>query len=280
MNKQLIELKMQFVDALKDVYSEDESILFFGIILRDRFDISKTDQVLGMKTPSAEEITFLDEASKRLLESEPIQQVIGFNYFYDLKFKVTQDTLIPRPETEELVDWILTDRINGKGLDIGTGSGCISICLAANGNSMSAIDVSSAALRIAKENASLNQTEVAFSELNILENSLKDNFSELDFVVSNPPYVLNSDKSEMKSNVLEFEPHLALFVEDDDALLFYREIGIKSREVLKSGGKLYFEIHEDKSTEVTKLLSELGYTNIEERKDLQGKPRMIKAIWS
>jgi release factor glutamine methyltransferase len=145
---------------------------------------------------------------------------------------------------------------------------------------MSAIDGSTEALSSAKENAILNAVKVNFSELNILDNSLYDLFSELDFVVSNPPYVLNSDKSKMKSNVLEFEPHLALFVEDDDALLFYREIGMKSRDVLKSGGKLYFEIHEDKSNEVTKLLSDLGYSNIEERKDLQGKPRMIKAIWS
>lgn len=280
MNTELVAIKRQFVDALKSVYSEDEAVLFYNVILRDRFEISKTDQILGVEKLSINQTIFLDQAVERLKKHEPIQQVIGFNYFYDLKFKVTRDTLIPRSETEELVDWIVRDNINGIGLDIGTGSGCISICLAANGNEMSAIDVSTEALRIAKENAMLNTVKVNFYELNILDKSLNDQFSELDFVVSNPPYVLNSDKSKMKSNVLEFEPHLALFVEDDDALLFYREIGMKSRDVLKSGGKLYFEIHEDKSNEVTKLLSDLGYSNIEERKDLQGKPRMIKAIWS
>ena len=211
-----------------------------------------------------------------------------------LSFKVNENVLIPRPETEELVDWIVSEekriergkdiRIEGqkdlKILDIGTGSGCIAIALAKNipNAQVYAIDVSLEALKVAKMNADKNEVSVTFLEKDILHTeNLLDQF---DIIVSNPPYVRNLEKHEIKNNVLEHEPHLALFVEDFDALIFYRKIALLATKNLKSGGQLFFEINQYLGMEMIELLTDLSFSNIELRKDIYGNDRMTRAVWN
>ena len=189
--------------------------------------------------------------------------------------------LIPRPETEELVDWILKDQLERKSLlDIGTGSGCIPIAIDLNSQArVSSLDVSAAALDKAKENACILKSRVTFIHADILNPSTTSLLGKYDVIVSNPPYVLESDKKLMAANVLNNEPHLALFVPDDNALMFYEAIANIAVDKLHYNGLLYFEIHENKGEEIVSMLINLGFTSIELRKDLQGKDRMIKAVW-
>jgi release factor glutamine methyltransferase len=220
-----------------------------------------------------------------LKTGQPIQYVLGETEFYGLSFKVNKHVLIPRPETEELVDWILKD-IKKLGnpvwnlLDIGTGSGCIPISIKKNSPQLAvtSVDVSSTALNIAQENAAWNQTSIIFIENNILSpDKMLTEQGPWQVIVSNPPYVLELEKERMHQNVLEYEPHLALFVENENPLLFYKAIATFSREQLASGGWLYFEINETKGAETCKMLTDTGFSNIELRKDLRGKDRMVKA---
>lgn len=213
---------------------------------------------------------------------KPIQYILGETEFYGLPFLVNENTLIPRQETEELVEWIVKEeekREEGrvKILDIGTGSGCIAISLAKNLSNAKvfAIDVSEKALATAKKNADINNVNVTFLLKNILEtNDLEQQF---DIIVSNPPYVRNLEKAEIKPNVLEYEPHLALFVEDTDALLFYRKIAQLAMKNLNSNGKLYFEINQYLGKETVALLECLELSNVELKKDIYGNDRMISA---
>ena len=194
-----------------------------------------------------------------------------------LEFKVNKHTLIPRPETEELVHWVLQEDFTS-ALDIGTGSGCIAISLAkqSEGN-LSALDFSKEALEVAKENAKNSEVAIGFIRADILQQpALKQTF---DVIVSNPPYVLESDKKLMHTNVLKHEPHTALFVEDEDALVFYNSIADFAQNHLNENGKLFFEIHENKGEEVLQMLQEKGFSKLELRKDMQGKDRMVKAVW-
>ena len=194
-----------------------------------------------------------------------------------LEFKVNKHTLIPRPETEELVHWVLQEDFTS-ALDIGTGSGCIAISLAkqSEGN-LSALDFSKEALEVAKENAKNSEVAIGFIRADILQQpALKQTF---DVIVSNPPYVLESDKKLMHTNVLKHEPHTALFVEDEDALVFYNSIADFAQNHLNENGKLFFEIHENKGEEVLQILQKKGFSKLELRKDMQGKDRMVKAVW-
>jgi release factor glutamine methyltransferase len=225
-----------------------------------------------------------------LQQEKPIQYITGEAWFYGMKFQVNENTLIPRPETEELVDWILNSPITQYPspitiLDIGTGTGCIPIALKANvpQANVSAIDVSDKALELAKRNAMLNKVEINFIQANILEvedlskipnSKLQTNF---DIIVSNPPYVRNLEKQEIKKNVLDYEPHLALFVEDTDALLFYRKIAQLALKNLSPNGLLFFEINQYLGKETVELLENLGFKNIELKKDLYGNDRMVKS---
>ena len=209
---------------------------------------------------------------------EPIQYILSETKFYGLSFYTKKGILIPRPETEELVDWIIKDNQGSekKYLDIGTGSGCIIISLAKNlKGTFDAIDISEKSIRISEENSIKNKVNINLKKTDILCSELK---GEWDVIVSNPPYVLRSEKEVMNKNVLNWEPETALFVEDTDPLLFYEEISKKSLTVLRKNGYLYFEINENFGNETIKLLEEIGFVNIELKKDINGKDRMIKAM--
>lgn len=233
-----------------------------------------------------DEVTLTDEQEallyntiNRLQEYEPIQYIQGYSYFCGLRFKVTPATLIPRPETSELVEWIASE-YSGKIvniLDIGTGSGCIAISLAHKlpESKVTAWDISAEALTVATENSRNNGTEVTFEHVDIL--SYEPKSAHFDIIVSNPPYIKENEKSAMHNNVLDWEPHTALFVPDSDPLLFYRTIAKKGLTLLKSGGTLYFEINRAHGAETVEMLADYGYTGIELHKDFADNDRMIKA---
>jgi release factor glutamine methyltransferase len=218
-----------------------------------------------------------------LIDFTPIQYLLGRTEFYGLEFQVNGNTLIPRPETEELVQWILFDCERAQRtqplriLDIGTGSGCIAIALAKNlpDAMVSAIDVSPEALEVAARNAVFNGVKVQFLQQDILETT--DLATQYDIIVSNPPYVRELEKQEIKPNVLEHEPHLALFVADDDALVFHKKITQLALKHLAQDGKLYFEINQYLGTEMVELLKNLDFKSLNLRKDIYGNDRVLKA---
>ena len=227
-------------------------------------------------TPEQEAL--LADALKRLENGEPLQYVIGSTPFCGLTFKVDSRVLIPRPETAELVEWVAQDADSkGSLLDVGTGSGCIAISLAHRlpGWKVQGWDISDGALEVARENSHLNGTQVEFRKVDILN---ADPDCRFDVIVSNPPYVLDSEKGQMEDTVLDYEPHLALFVSDTDPLLFYRAIAAFGHRTLNPGGRLYFEINPLKVEEMKDMLMGVGYRDVEVRNDIFGKPRMIKTI--
>ena len=231
---------------------------------------------------SEAELEIWNSILEQLKKEIPIQYILGTTHFYGLEFEVNSNVLIPRPETEELVDWIVQkSKIKNqeskiKILDIGTGSGCISISLAKNlpNAEVFALDVSDKALATAKSNAEFNQVEIQFIHQSILET--EDLGQQFDLIVSNPPYVRHLEKQEIKKNVLDNEPHLALFVEDNDALIFYRKIAQLAKKNLCPNGQLYFEINQYLSQETLDLLQEMGFKDITLRKDIYGNDRMIQ----
>lgn len=265
-----------FLSELTSFYSKDEaeSMAFWSI--HSVSNLSRSEYLLASNTLlSAQDNNLYQDIVSRLKKHEPLQYVLGESEFYGLTMKVNSDCLIPRPETEELVSWILKHNFKNV-VDIGTGSGCIAITLAKYSDAqITAYDVSSDALNIAKENAKLNQVNVEFVKHDIFEEiDLKKSF---DLIVSNPPYVLVSEKKLMNRNVLDYEPHLALFVSDDDALLYYQRIIEFSKAHLTNEGLLFFEINEQKGLEIKKLLEKNEFTDILIKKDMQGKNRMVKA---
>ena len=275
------EYKIQFITNLLPFYDEMEAESFFYLILENKRQLRRIDLALNIDLLfSNEEILIWDAILEKLQIEIPIQYILGTTHFYGLEFNVNENVLIPRPETEELVEWIISSVkmpkfTNLKILDIGTGSGCIGISLAKNISDAQvfAIDISQKALASAKENAVLNEVAVAFIQKNILEtNDLEQQF---DIIVSNPPYVRNLEKAEIKSNVLANEPHLALFVEDNDALIFYRKIAELATKNLSVEGKLFFEINQYLGKETVELLEKMHFKNIELRKDIYGNDRMI-----
>lgn len=226
-----------------------------------------------------EQEALLNNAIERLAKHEPIQYILGYSDFCGLRFKVTPATLIPRPETSELVAWI-ADEATGKEkiLDIGTGSGCIAVSLANKLQHchVSAWDISDDALAVAEENCKANSCTVTFKQVDIL--AYQPQGELFDIIVSNPPYIRDLEKNGMEANVLDWEPHTALFVPDSDPLLFYRTIAQKGKKMLRNGGKLYFEINREFGKETYSMLTELGYTDIELRKDFAENDRMIRAV--
>ena len=230
-------------------------------------------------TLTAEQETLLINAIERLKKQEPIQYILGYSDFCGLRFKVTQATLIPRPETSELVEWIASEATGNESiLDIGTGSGCIAISLAHKlpQSKVTAWDISNEALAVATENSKANSQTVTFEQVDILAYEPKG--EQFDIIVSNPPYIKENEKEAMHANVLDWEPHTALFVPDSDPLLFYRTIAEKGSTLLKPGGHLYFEINRAHGKETMEMLAALGYTGIELRKDFAENDRMIRAI--
>lgn len=266
--------------ALTEIYSEREIHALSTQILEKITGLPKSrllaDSSIHLADNQQEES---DSIIERLKNHEPIQYILGEAEFYGSIFKVNPSVLIPRPETEELVEWIETsaDVSNGKILDIGTGSGCIPIVLKKKfpQAEVSALDISAEALKIARENAELNGVDIDFIQKDILKINELD--KKYDVIVSNPPYVLESDKREMQTAVLEYEPRLALFVPDTDPLIFYRKIASLAKKYLNENGKLYFEIHQEQAENCIKLLESLGFKHITLRKDLSRNDRMIRA---
>lgn len=279
---EVLHLKDEFLIALKEEYPQQEINSFFNLLSTAFLGVTRLEIALNptLKVENEMLIKF-EEAQNRLLRHEPIQYILGETEFFGFNFKVDENVLIPRPETEELVQWILDDLSEKENshyniLDIGTGSGCIPISLARNlkNANISAIDVSEKALEIAENNAKRNNVQVDFILKDILETSSLEN--KFDVIVSNPPYVREQEKKEMHRNVLENEPHLALYVKDEDPLIFYRKIGSLAKLALRQSGSLYFEINQYLAKETSTILQELGFKT-EIRKDIFGNDRMLKA---
>ena len=226
-----------------------------------------------------EELSEIEKIVARLKSHEPIQYILGTTEFYGLPFYTVPEVLIPRPETEELVQWIIHENKNSKPtiLDMGTGTGCIAISLQKNipQSTVLACDISPACLETAKRNSELNSAEVSVIQYDILSNAPDFSFPELDIIVSNPPYIRETEKTLMEKNVLDHEPELALFVPDENPLIFYEQIADFSRIHLKNQGHLYFEINEAFGPECYEMLQEKGFSEIVLKKDIHGKDRMI-----
>ena len=272
-----------FIQELTPLYDVGEAESFFYLILEAKHQLQRVDLALQADLAFSEsELKIWSSILEQLKKEIPIQYILGVTHFYGLEFEVNSAVLIPRPETEELVDWIIQNSKSKaqisklKFLDIGTGSGCIAIALAKNlpNAQVFALDVSEQALAAAKTNAELNQVRIQFIHQSILET--EDLGQQFDIIVSNPPYVRELEKQEIKKNVLDNEPHLALFVEDDDALIFYRKIAQLAQKNLNPQGQLYFEINQYLGQEMLDLLQGMGFKNSELRQDIYGNDRMIQ----
>ena len=269
-----------FIQELTPLYDVGEAESFFYLTLEAKHQLQRVDLALQPDLDFSEsELEIWSFILDQLKKEIPIQYILGVTNFYGLEFEVNSAVLIPRPETEELVDWIIqSSKVQSKLkiLDIGTGSGCIAIALAKNlpNAQVFALDVSEQALTTAKKNAEKNQVQLSFIHQSILET--EDLAQEFDIIVSNPPYVRELEKHEIKNNVLDNEPHLALFVEDNDALIFYRKIAQLAQKNLKLKGQLYFEINQYLGKETLNLLLEMGFKNCELRQDIYGNDRMIQ----
>ena len=275
------QIKKIFHQQLKEIYIENEIDSLFFIALEYVTSISKIEYILQKEEEISEEkLIELKFILEELTKNKPIQYITKNAYFYGLNFYVNEKVLIPRQETNELVDWVLMSVTHSKPikiLDIGTGSGCIAITLKKNLplSEVFAIDISNEAIQVAQKNANNNQVEINFLQKNILEiNDLKSNF---DIIISNPPYVRELEKLEMAPNVLDNEPHLALFVPDNNPLLFYEKITEIALKNLTEDGMLFFEINQYLSEETKKMIENKGFKNVTLRKDLQENYRMILA---
>jgi release factor glutamine methyltransferase len=266
-----------FKAELLGITQEREIISWAYIVIQHLLGYNRSDCIIHADKEITIEISDdIKQIIEELKRQKPLQHILGKAEFYGLKFKVNKHTLIPRPETEELVDWILKEDFNS-ALDIGTGSGCIAIALAKNTTAqIVAIDNCEKALEVAKANAKLNKVNINFSMQDLLKSS---SLSKVDVIVSNPPYVLESEKQKMKANVLQYEPHLAIFTPDKKPLFFYQKIGNLAAKSLNCGGKLFFEINEQYGAEILEILSKIGFVDIALKKDINDKDRMIKAIW-
>lgn len=275
-------LRTFFNDELIGYYPDTEIESFFNLLSEDILNLKRIAISQNLyAVVSGKKYERFQKAIAKLKNYEPIQYILGNTEFYGIIFEVNPSVLIPRPETEELVSWIIDNCKDSQDisvLDIGTGSGCIAISLAKNLKhaKVYALDVSEDALKLAKLNADKNEVDIEFIEADILDCDLGN--IKFDVIVSNPPYVRELEKEAMSANVLNHEPPLALFVKDDDALLFYRKIAEISENILKPNGQLYFEINESLGEPTKELLANNSFNNIELKMDIFEKDRMIKAI--
>jgi release factor glutamine methyltransferase len=280
------DFKTIFINELLSIYDKQECESIFYIVLENKQLLKRIDLALQPDLTFTEtELTDWNLILNQLKTEKPIQYIIGSTFFYDLEFFVDQNVLIPRQETEELVDLIIKENKNHdsdtlKILDIGTGSGCIAISIAKYipKGSVTALDVSEKALAVAKKNAQHNQVNVNFELKNILQtNDLNQLY---DIIVSNPPYIRNLEKKEIKKNVLDNEPHLALFVENHDPLIFYRKIAELAQKNLSENGKLYFEINQYLGLETVDLLEKMNFKEIKLIQDIYNNHRMVSCIFA
>ena len=272
--------KIHFTESLSPIYDKDETENFFFLILEHLKGISRVNLALNPDLEfSEDEIQKMNFYLNELKNQKPIQYLLGVTEFFGLRFDVNPNVLIPRPETEELVEWILSenkDKKELKILDIGTGSGCIAISLAKNLKAeVFAFDISEEALKTAQINSDNNHTFVHFIEFDILNDVWEG--EKFDIIVSNPPYVRELEKHEIKPNVLENEPHLALFVSDKNPLIFYEKITDFAKNHLSENGQLFFEINQYLGKETIQMLQQKGFADIVLKKDIYGNDRMILA---
>ncbi|MFZ9027882.1 MAG: peptide chain release factor N(5)-glutamine methyltransferase [Crocinitomicaceae bacterium] len=274
------DIKQYFKEKLQDRFSANELKSILRDLTVNRFKISDLDYLTFDGNLSESDLLYYHFALKRLLKNEPIQYILGETEFFGLRFDVEPGVLIPRPETEELVAWVSGSHKNESGtiVDICSGSGCIAISLAKSmpGFNVVGLEISDEALEIAAKNNDKLSGNVDFRKFDALGTANYKDLKGTDVWVSNPPYIPFSDSHVMAENVLDYEPHVALFVEDNDPLIFYRIITENAKLNLKAGGWVYFEIHEDNAYGVKDLFTQNGFVNIEVRKDLQNKPRMVR----
>lgn len=265
----------KLVSRLSAIYEEEEAMNIADLVMEKLTGWNKIDRTIHKETSlPVKQQKQSEKYINELLEHRPVQYVLGEAWFAGMKLYVNESVLIPRPETEELVEWIAEGT---KIADIGTGSGCIPLALKNKFPTAEVVacDISKAALEVAAANAKNNQADIQFIQCNILNKNEWDQFPQIDVIVSNPPYIPLKDRNTMRENVLNYEPALALFVPDDDPLLFYRTIA--DFAIAKKVNILYFEIHEEQGDNVVQLLKAKGFTAIELRKDMQGKNRMVRA---
>ncbi|WP_166964421.1 peptide chain release factor N(5)-glutamine methyltransferase [Yeosuana marina] len=285
----LKDIKELFQFELNGMYDKEEIDNFFFMIIESYLNLKRIDLALNPELSCKDnQSQLLNDALAHLKKQIPIQYILGETEFFGLPFKVNSSVLIPRPETEELVSWIInqqpkTEKQELSILDIGTGSGCIAISLAKKlpNAKVYALDISKDALKVAKQNAELNNVVIEFFEADILNSKAwSEEFKNLtlDVIVSNPPYVRELEKDMMKDNVLKNEPHLALFVEDEDPLLFYKAITQYAVNNLTNKGCLFFEINEYLGKQMIQLIKKCGFNSVELKQDIFKKDRMIKAL--
>ncbi|MFC0185549.1 release factor glutamine methyltransferase [Pseudarcicella hirudinis] len=271
----------RLVSEISTVYDDNEAKSISYWLLSHFQNLSKTDIFLDKKT---DKLFDFEEIIIRLKKNEPVQYIIGETEFYGRNFKVTKATLIPRPETEELIQ-LVSDRYKNftgeslKILDIGTGSGCIAVSLAKElpVPEVMAFDISEEALKVAEENARMNDAKVSFLKTDVLNIDVAQMSEKFDIIVSNPPYVTNREAEDMQKNVLDFEPHLALFVEDHDPLIFYRRIAELAGKCLNRNGFCAVEINQAFGKETAEVFKETGFSKVEVIKDLSGRDRFVSA---
>jgi len=268
---------------LQSIYPLEEASAIATMVFESKAYISRINRMKCGNEPITESLKkILDDALVELMQQKPVQHIIGEAWFYNLKFKVNEHVLIPRPETEELVQWLIDDNANRKEnfsiLDIGSGSGCIPVALKKKlpQATVISLDISSDALAMAKQNAAANNSHVDFLLLDFLNEKEWQRLPVLDIIVSNPPYIPLNEKEKLDKNVIAFEPHTALFVPDKSPLVFYQAINLFATTHLKPGGKVYVETHEDYAKETAALFS-TQFTTVEIKKDINGKERMVKA---
>jgi release factor glutamine methyltransferase len=277
----LLSVKSYFYDRLNH-FSESELKNMWTEIVCKRFNWSRSDLLMNADFRLSEsDLLFVRSYVKRLQENEPFQYILGETEFYGLTIKCDKRALIPRPETEELVDWISENSTVQTIIDICSGSGCIALGLKSyfKNAKVLGVDISQQANDLARENAEINNLEVVFHTEDVF-NSNSDfwsSLSNIDLIVSNPPYIPENEQINMEKNVLDFEPHLALFVADNSPIIFYERIADLATQKLRTGGYLYFELHHLFSQQVELYLKKVGFKNIELKNDLQGKIRMLKA---
>lgn len=275
-------IKQYFKEALSPTFSEREISFFYKQSVAHRMNVPISEIILlANQLLSESDLLFFHHIIRRLNQNEPFQYVLGETEFYGLQLKCDKRALIPRPETEELVDWVVHSEYPEmpKIVDVCSGSGCIALGIKSKIRhaQVVGVDISHEAIELSIENANSNHLQVDFIELDILKQQLPFEDASLDVLVSNPPYVLEREKSEMNANVLNFEPHIALFVENKNPMLFYECIIQKAYAKLKKGGRIYFEINEKYANETTQLLEASAYSNVIIKTDLQAKDRMVSA---